>query len=435
MRYEINKEALNTRPVPRWFKDAKFGIFIHWGLYSVPAYTEINDHLPGSGNEAEWYKRQIEEDGHPSQLFHRRTYGPNFRYEDFPSMFKAELFDAEEWAKLFRRAGAKYINITSKHHDGFCLYPSSYAWRWNSVDLGPHRDICMELREAMDRNDVKFGVYHSLLEFDHPLYVSDIDAFVKLHLHPMMKELICKYEPWTLFTDGEWRYTAEQWRATDFLAWLYNESPVKDVIVPNDRWGIGTRGNFGGNYTTEYGHLDVGKTVDDVPLDRPFEECRGIGRSFGLNRIETLDTYMSIEELLHILCSTVARGGNLLLNVGPSADGLIPVIQQERLLQIGQWLDVNGEAIYGSDMYIKGPQTDTYYTQKGDKVYAILTKFPFGSAILDKVPYSSDLKARLLACDAPITVRNHDGNAELCFPPINPDDMKCGWFYTVELTK
>jgi len=436
MRYSIDPKELNARPVPQWFKNAKFGIFVHWGLYSVPAYTELNDKLLGSGNDAAWYKRQIAEEGHPSQLFHNRTYGPNFQYEDFPGMFEAELFDADEWAKLFKRAGARYMNFTSKHHDGFCMYPSSYAWKWNSVTLGPHRDFCMELRDAMDRVDVKFGVYHSLLEFDHPLYVSNIDAFVTQHLHPMMKELVCKYEPWTLFTDGEWRYTAEQWGAPEFLAWLYNDSPVKDVVVPNDRWGIGTRGNWGGNYTTEYGHLDIGKTVDDCPLDRPFEECRGIGRSFGLNRLETPDHYMSVEQLLEILVSTVARGGNLLLNVAPAGDGRIPTLMQERLLQIGRWLEVNGDAIYDTDIYIKKAQTEIFYTKKDDAVYAILSKYPFGSVVLDEVPYSPELKAEILACQkAPVTIRNHDGKAELCFPPINPDDMDCGWMYAIKLTK
>ena len=188
MKYENNWESLNARVVPRWFGDAKFGIFFHWGLYSVPGYT-------ARGQYAEWYMKQLEDPAHPARLFHDRTYGPNFKYEDFVSGFKAELFDADAWAKLFQRAGAKYINLVSKHHDGFCLYPSKYAWNWNSWDVGPHRDFCMELRQAMEGTGVKFGVYHSVYEWFHPLYLENPEAYALHHLHPMLKELICRYEP------------------------------------------------------------------------------------------------------------------------------------------------------------------------------------------------------------------------------------------------
>ena len=427
MKYENNWASLNARPVPKWFGDAKFGIFIHWGLYSVPGYT-------ARGQYAEWYMRQIEDPAHPARLFHDRTYGPNFKYEDFVSGFRAELFDADAWAKLFQKAGAKYINLVSKHHDGFCLYPSKYAWNWNSWDVGPHRDFCMELRQAMEGTGVKFGVYHSVYEWFHPLYLENPETYALEHLHPMLKELICRYEPWTLFTDGEWDQTAETWHSTEFLQWLYNDSPVRDTIVPNDRWGRGTRGRLGGNFTTEYGEIEGGRRIEDVVLDRPFEECRGIGKSFGVNRIETTEDYMSAKELLITLCELVSKGGNFLLNIGPNADGTIPVIMEERLLQMGDWLSVNGDAIYGTEIYTKHVQKDIFYTKKGDTVYAILTRFPFGCVTLDEVPYTPTMTAKLLSCpDAPITVRDNGGKAELCFAPINPEDVKCQWLYAVAL--
>ncbi|MBQ7982714.1 MAG: alpha-L-fucosidase, partial [Clostridia bacterium] len=344
------------------------------------------------------------------------------------------LFDADAWAKLFQRAGAKYINLVSKHHDGFCLYPSKYAWNWNSWDVGPHRDFCYELRQAMEGTGVKFGVYHSVYEWFHPLYLENPERYALEHLHPMLKELICKYEPWTLFTDGEWDQTYETWHSTEFLQWLYNESPVRDTIVPNDRWGKGTRGHLGGNFTTEYGFIEGGKRIEDVVLDRPFEECRGIGKSFGLNRIETTEDYMSAKELLTTLCELVSKGGNFLLNIGPAADGTIPVIMEERLLQMGDWLSVNGDAIYGTEIYTKNVQKDIFYTKKNGTVYAILTQYPFGCVTLDEVPYTPALSAKLLACpDAPITVRDNGGKVELCFAPINPEDMKCQWLYAVAL--
>lgn len=428
MVYENNWQSLNNRPVPKWFGDAKFGIFIHWGLYSVPAYT-------GRGEYAEWYMQQIRNPEHPSRKFHDKTYGSFTKYEDFVSGFKAELFDADAWAKLFQKAGAKYINLVSKHHDGFCLYPSAYAWNWNSWDVGPHRDFCMELREAMEGTGVKFGVYHSVYEWFHPLYLKNPEEYALQHLHPMLKELIERYQPWTLFTDGEWDHPSEVWHSTEFLTWLYNESSVRDFIVPNDRWGRETRGHLGGNFTTEYGYISGNQKIEDIVLDRPFEECRGIGKSFGLNRIETTDDYMSAKELLNTLCSLVAKGGNFLLNIGPAADGTIPVIMEERLLQMGSWLDVNGDAIYGTEIYTKEPQENIYYTKKGDKIYAILTRFPFGAVTLDKVPYSPYLKAKLLSHPAEITVREDNGKTELVFPPIDPEDVRCQWLYAVELTE
>ncbi len=426
MKYENNWKSLNSRPVPEWFEDAKFGIFIHWGLYSVPAYTKKGDY-------AEWYMKQIEDKDSQTRKFHDATYGEKFHYEDFVKGFTAELFDANQWADLFKRSGAKYINLVSKHHDGYCLFKTEHAWNWNSYDVGPHRDFCQELKDALEGTGVKFGVYHSVYEWFHPLYLKNPEEYAVKHLIPMLKELITKYEPYTLFTDGEWDQPSSVWHSTDFLTWLYNESPVKDYIVPNDRWGKETRGHLGGNFTTEYGFIEENKRIEDIELDRPFEECRGIGRSFGLNRIETTDDYLSAKELLETLCSLVSKGGNFLLNIGPAADGTIPVIMEERLLQMGKWLEVNGDAIYGTRIYTKKPQEGTYYTKKNDKVYAIINRFPYGSITLDEVPYNENIKARLLSHPAELSVESDNGKAKIVFPSINPDDVKCEWLYAIEL--
>ena len=179
----------------------------------------------------------------------------------------------------------------------------------------------------------------------------------------MLKELIETYHPATLFTDGEWDHPSSVWHSTDFLQWLYNDSSVRDFTVPNDRWGKETRGRLGGNFTTEYGIIDNGRTIDECE-ERVFEECRGMGHSFGLNRNERAEDYLSANELIWMLCDLVSKGGNLLLNVGPSAAGKIPPLMEERLLQMGRWLSVNGDAIYGTR---KGPATTeeaVRYTKK-----------------------------------------------------------------------
>lgn len=428
--YENNWESLNKRPVPQWYADAKFGIFIHWGLYSVPAFSRKHD-------LAEWYLKHLENPELPTLDFHKRVYGENFKYEDFVQYFKAELFDAKKWAELFKKSGAKYMNLVSKHHDGFCMYKTGYAWNWNSWDVGPHRDFAAELKEALEGTGVRFGVYHSIYEWFNPLFLKDPEEYALKHLIPMLKELVEKYRPATLFTDGEWDYESSVWHSTDFLQWLYNESSVRDFIVPNDRWGKETRGRFGGNFTTEYGIIDNGRKIDDIVVDRPFEECRGIGGSFGLNRMEGTEDYLSAKELLTTLVSLVSKGGNFLLNIGPAADGTIPVIMEERLLQMGKWLETNGEAIYSSRVYTKKntQASGIYYTERDDKVYAVTTFFPFKEVFLGEVDYSPELKASLLGSDEKIEVAEKDGKALLIIPPLNPDCLKTEYLYTFRLEK
>ncbi len=428
MKYDSTWESLDSRPVPEWFTDAKFGIFIHWGLYSVPGFAKKNQF-------SEWFLNRVRS-GDPQFAeygdYMKRVYGENFRYEDFVGEFHAENFNADEWVNLFERAGARYMNLVSKHHDGFCMYKTDYAWNWNSVDVGPHRDFCAELKAACDKSKVRFGVYHSIYEWYHPLYLENPEKFAVEHLIPMMKELIEKYQPATLFTDGEWSHPDEVWHSREFLQWLYNESSVRDFIVPNDRWGIGTRGHHGGNYTTEYGVID--SQTDSVhDPDRTSEECRGIGGSFGWNRFETVEDYMSEEKLIKMFVDLVSRGSNMLLNIGPTGDGRIPVIMQERLLQMGAWLDVNGEGIYGTRKYKVKLDGDIRYTKKDKTLYAFIMKYPFGDIVLDDVPYRPGVKATLLGYDGAIATAESNGKTVLRFGAINPDEIRSHCVYGVRL--
>lgn len=341
-------ESINERGYPQWFSDAKLGIFIHWGVYSVPAYASLEGY-------AEWYYRGLMTND-DRKAFQERIYGKDFKYEDFAPMWKAELWNPDEWADLFKKSGAKYVLLVSKHHDGFCLWPSQYAPGWNSVEVGPHRDICGELTDAVRKKGLKMGFYYSLPEWKsdiHRWYVDpdeNIGTYVDTHMIPQFKELVTKYKPTVIFTDGEWRNSAKQWHATELISWYYN-TVGKDAIV-NDRWGDGQQHGF---RTPEY---SAGITL----TDRPWAECRGLGRSFGLNRNEPLENYMTSDELIRHFAVLVAAGGGMTLNVGPSADGKIPLLQQERLLDLGKWLDINGEAIYGTRPYKK------FYEMKPVKV-------------------------------------------------------------------
>lgn len=187
-------ESLRSRPYPQWFKDAKLGVFIHWGVYSVPSYG-------GPESYAEWYLRGLQAGAQIRVDFMRDHYGKDFSYEDFAPLWKAELFDPEEWAEIFERAGAGYIILVSKHHDGFCLWPSEFAPGWNSVDVGPGRDIVGELGEAVRKRDIRFGHYYSLPEWNHSLhrwYIDPHDSihdYVEQHMIPQLKNSLVRTNP------------------------------------------------------------------------------------------------------------------------------------------------------------------------------------------------------------------------------------------------
>ncbi len=334
----VSWETLRSRPYPQWFKDAKLGIFIHWGVYSVPSYG-------GAESYAEWYLRGLQAGAQIRTDFMKKYWGDDFTYNDFAPLWKAELFDANEWAEIFQRAGARYIVLVSKHHDGFCLWPSQFAKGWNSVEVGPERDIVGELADAVRSKGIKFGLYYSLPEWNNPLHRwytdphDSIGRYVKEHMIPQFKEVVGTYKPHVLFTDGEWFNHSETWNARQLISWYYNL--IGNEAVVNDRWGHGSDIGF---KTPEY-------SSGGLQTDRPWAEVRGLGRSFGLNRNEKLSAYMTSRELIHLFARTVAYGGGLIINVGPSADGKIPLLQQERIEDLGKWINVNQEAIYGSTQW------------------------------------------------------------------------------------
>ena len=332
-------KKIDERPYPEWFKDAKLGIFIHWGLSSVPSYG-------GKESYSEWFLRGIQIGDTLRTKFMKRVYGENFTYKDFAPLFKGELFNPLEWAALFNRAGAKYVVLVSKHHDGYTLWPSKYNRNWNTVDTGPKRDIVGELTKAVRDSGLKMGLYYSLSEWNHPLHRwytdphDSIGRYVDEYMIPQFKELVGTYKPSLIFSDGEWFNSAKQWHSAELINWYYDL--VGDEAIVNDRWGSGIKVGF---LTPEY---SAGIKV----TDRPWAEVRGIGRSFGLNRNEDLEAYGTSKDLIQRFVQTVANGGGMILNVGPKSDGQIPLIQQERLIQLGDWLHINENAIYGSEPYI-----------------------------------------------------------------------------------
>jgi alpha-L-fucosidase len=418
--YQPTWDSIDKRPTPAWFSDAKFGIFIHWGTYSVPAYAPV---LPGKLAYAEWYWNAMmhgKDDPKADEIqkgtwaLHQKLYGPETPYQNFATQFRAELFDPDHWAEVFARSGAKYVVLTSKHHEGFALWPNKEAsatWGrpWNALEIGPKRDVLGDLTDAVRRKGLRMGYYYSLYEWYNPMWLYDKPRYVREHMFPQFKDLVTRYKPSFIFSDGEWELPSADWRSPELLAWLFNESPVKDEVVINDRWGNDTRHRHGGYWTTEY-------TAGMSGTEHAWEESRGMGFSYGYNRAERLRDYHTGRELVIILVDTVSRGGNLLLDIGPKADGTIPVIMEERLTEIGDWLKVNGEAIYGTKPWTAARQwsagevpkieynkefsssydvtkliekpaagkagIEAFFTAKGNDLYAILPNWSGGNFLL-----------------------------------------------------
>lgn len=438
--YQPTWASIDSRPVPSWFEDSKFGIFIHWGVYAVPSYSPTaRDKVGVYDRYAEHYWRRLTnpngKDRGYFEKFHNRVYGPGVKYQDLANDFKAEFFQPTEWAEILKGSGAKYVVLTSKHHEGFPLWPSAHSWNWNAVDVGPHRDLLGDLTAAVREQGLRMGYYYSLLEWYHPLYKKEtINQYVDEHMLPQMKDLVTRYQPDVVWTDGEWDYPSDVLKSTEFLAWLYNDSPVKDKVVVNDRWGKETRSKHGGIYTTEYDLVHEGN-AEGVKFARPWEECRGIGGSFGYNRNENLADYSTSKEVIDILIDKVARGGNLLLNIGPTADGRIPVIMQQRLKDVGDWLAVNGEAIYGTRAWERAPKVDNktkvYFTKKGSDLYVITREW---TPTLTVDGAGTPTKATMLGFNGPVKTSAKGGKLTLIAPAVTPATVPCqhAWVYKLE---
>ncbi|XP_046401270.1 alpha-L-fucosidase-like isoform X2 [Ischnura elegans] len=358
----------------------------------------------------------------------KKYYPPSFTYADFARDFRADLFNPREWATIFKKSGAKYIVLTSKHHEGYAMWPSTYSYNWNAMDVGPKRDLMGELSLAVRQAGLKFGAYYSLFEWYNPLYGKDKKSNFSTHeyvikkMFPELIEMVSTYQPEVLWSDGDWEATDKYFLSLPFLAWLYNESPVRNTVVTNDRWGQGTSCKHGGYYSCRDrynpGTLETHKWENAMTLDKD---------SWGYRRNATLNDYLSIEELIKTLVTTVSCGGNLLVNIGPTPYGTIPPIGQERLEQMGSWLQINGEAVYGSKPWLFQNDTSNpsvWYTKNAQSglVYAFLLEWPHSRTLyLGAVSGNAGTKATMLGYDKELQIEVGPNNSGLTvsLPPQN----------------
>jgi alpha-L-fucosidase len=387
------KKPLTKDERMEWWRDARFGLFVHWGLYSVPAGTYKGKRIDGIG---EWIMNSAKI--------------PISEYEKYADAFNPVGFDADEWVRLVKQAGMKYIVITSKHHDGFCLWDSKVT-DWDIMDATPFkRDILAELAQACKKHKIKLCFYHSIMDWHHPdaqaaFYPNyndtkrsnpDFERYVETYMKPQLAELLANYGPLgVLWFDGEWikDWTEPQGKAL----YAYLRGLQSDLII-NNRVGKGRKGMEGLNKNDEYAG-DFGTPEQQIPAAGlpgvDWETCMTMNDTWGFKAYD--DNWKSSEDLIQKLVDVASKGGNFLLNVGPTPEGLIPRPSIQRLKAMGDWMAVNSESIYGTTASPTDKPEWGRCTAKGNKVYLHVFDWPTDGKLEVNLAKADVTKAYLLA--------------------------------------
>jgi alpha-L-fucosidase len=398
-----------------WWRDATFGMFIHWGAYAVPAGMYKGQEVKGIG---EWIM-------HTANI-------PIPEYEAFVQQFNPVKFDANEWVRVAKDAGIKYIVITSKHHDGFCLWDSKVTG-YDVMDASPFkRDILQELSDACKKHGVLLCFYHSIMDWHQPDAESKKDythqqtpnpdwaRYRETYLKPQLAELIRKYDPAVLWFDGEWipEWTEDQGK--ELYSYLRR---IKPSLIINNRVGKGRAGMQGMNqYKDAAG--DFGTPEQEIlegTSEYDWESCMTMNDTWGFKAND--HNWKSAETLVHNLIDIAAKGGNYLLNVGPTAEGLIPAPSVERLAEMGAWLRQNGEAIYATNslkQYKEGNNVKYTVSKDGKSTYAILTANPGGSITLKQVQFPKGSRVSLLGSSEKIASKSGPDGTTFTLPASLP---------------
>jgi alpha-L-fucosidase len=436
MTYAPTLESIRHHVAPEWFHDAKLGIFIHWGLYSLPGWAPTTGSLPevlastgwrgwfARNPYAEWYLNSIRLPGSPSAAYHAATYGADFAYEQFAPLFNAAAaaWDPADWAALFAAAGARYVVLTTKHHDGFLLWPSAYP---NPFKPGyqTERDVVGELMAAVRAHGLQMGLYYSGgldWTFDDHVIADIGDLFRAIPQGPEyvayadahIRELIDRYAPSVLWNDIGYPAAAN---LPALFAYYYNSVPagaVNDRFSQVDPAALATEPAAGGPVVPpQPAHFDF-RTPEYTSYgeirSEKWETCRGLGYSFGYNRNEAPEDRLTATEVIRLFVDIVSKNGNLLLNVGPRGDGTIPAEQRERLLTLGQWLVVNGPAIYATRPWVtaEGHTAEgipVRFTQSPEAVYALLLGTPRGHQVaIESLVLDDEATVALLGHEDPL---------------------------------
>ncbi len=417
-----------------WWRDDTFGMFIHWGPYAVPAGEYKGQKIDGIG---EWIMERAEI--------------PVEEYEEFARQFNPVRYDAEQWVKIAKDAGMKYIIITSKHHDGFGLWDSEVS-DYDAVDFAPvQKDLLAELKEASDKHGIKLGFYYSIMDWHHPDAQAphypdyntdeksnpDFERYVENYLKPQVKELVEKYDPAVLWFDGEWIPEWKHEHGVEMYTWLRQMKP--DLII-NNRVDVGRAGMQGMNKGDEDYVGDFGTPEQEIlesTSEFDWEACMTMNDTWGFKKQD--DNWKSSENLIYNLADIAAKGGNYLLNVGPTAEGLIPDASVERLAKMGDWMDVNSEAIYNTERLqnnLRQGESIRYTKKKGEPVYyGISLEEPGESINFSYLEPEEGSDIYLLGHNTPLEWSFEDGEGvTITLPPEVRNDEKFSpaWVFKVE---
>ena len=445
--YEPTLESIQRHPRPEWFDDVKLGIFVHWGLYSVPGWAASRrdpfsviaeggfDKYFRENPYAEWYLNTLKFADGPTRAYHDRTFGAQFAYEDFQPIFERESrkWVADDWARLFQQAGAGYVVLTAKHTDGYLLWPSQVGNRARP-GYQSGRDLVGEFAASARARGLRAGLYYTggmdwLLNperidapekiystiLDGPQYVDYADAH--------WRELIDRYQPSVMWGDIMYPPSAN---TPALFAYYYNRVP--DGVI-NDRFatrftpprmpGLQPPGLHYDFITPEY------TSFDEIQSEK-WETCRGISASFGYNRADDEDSYLSADAVIRMLVDIVSKNGNLLLNVGPRADGSIHELQRQCLRGLGAWLEVNGEAIRGTRPWSRAGSITTTgipvrFTRNAHALYALLLETPCeGEVRIRDLRAPGGAVVSVLGHDERLPWRQRDGDLILRLPARLP---------------
>ncbi|MDR8391951.1 alpha-L-fucosidase [Aliifodinibius sp. S!AR15-10] len=382
--YEPNWESLSKhQEVPEWIRDAKFGIYVHWGVYSVPAYN--NEHYYSHMHNTAPYAKL------GTHRRHEAVYGPlsEFGYHDFIPRFKGENFDAQQWAELFVKGGARFAGMVAEHHDGFAMWDSKWT-PFDTKEMGPKRDIVEELSQALRAKDVKFvASLHHALNYGYvdpkPQWEASDPKYNKLYGTPMAKEkwlemwvgksneVVDKFMPDLMYFDYWLKEIPDEY-VKDYVAHYLNaaEEKDKDVIITYKEEGLPEDVGMKDHEIDGPDEIVDKSWLSDMPI--------GTGASYSWGYVDAMKIH-GPEYIIEHLIDVVSKNGQLMLNLSPKADGTIPQNQKDVVHRVGRWLWSFGESIYETRPFaVHGETTENEhevrYTQKGDYVYAIFMDWP-----------------------------------------------------------
>jgi alpha-L-fucosidase len=440
-KWKPTPQSIDNHKAPEWFKDAKFGMFIDWGLWSVAGWAPKREK---GAMYPDWYEFRMEEDS-TFKKYHEKNWGKDFKRDDLIPLFTASEYQPQRLVEIAKEAGMRYIVPFCKHHSGFCLWPSSFTKR-NAGDMGPKRDLIKPMVDECRKKGLRFGFYFSLEEWEYPIigedgnlqnrvwggklknWSSDLEKktsgkipardFAKDYLVPQAAEFIDKYDPDILWYDGDWSTDAEDLHSYDITSYFYNRAEGRKEVAVNDRYGTENgkwlRSRRGDIFTNEYGDMEK----EAKQTHHAWEENRGISQSFGYNWQDTEGNVISSKNFIDMFIDVVANGGNLLLIVNLDGKGALPKVEEDRLRDIGKWLKINGEGIYSTRPYSLQFDGSTSYTRSNDNsyVYAIMKKWPGNEITLHGITAAKGSKIELLGDGKSLAWNKTEGGINVKFP-------------------